>query len=189
MTFNETSNVPYYFSSSDDMWIFINGKRVDACRNLAGIHAETSCTVDLKVLKTKLGLVNDAVNNGIYRCDIYFASRGSDRVPSIKMQRPKTVLCDALSTGIVSFNYNFTRGASTFNLVAGTNVTGLGSFGSIDSSGLNLISSQNAAAAYYASNAQGLIPVKVLQGFECTFTFQQSGLSAPFATLYFRPSL
>jgi fibro-slime domain-containing protein len=169
--YNATANapLPLTMSSSDDMWVFINGKL--AC-DLGGIHPLKNCTIDLNNLVVSHSLTQ--TDSDIYRCDIYYAHRNSKRdAPGIMIELPKVELCDALSSGIgiTEFDFDFI-GTTTAN-VPNTKLAARGSASSTATpDGVVLISQTSSQSALYASGPSSLLQVKVLQGFRSTFSFK-----------------
>lgn len=163
------------FGSSDDMWVFINGKLIPGW-NLQGLHPYKQFTVTLKDVASEMGLVDGE----IYRCDIFFAHRSNARdYPSFAMQLPKVELCNALSSGRLVFGFEFVGQSANIG-VSGTNVAAIGiSSAGSTTNGLELIPNSqaaNSAGAVYVSDDQGdPIPFRVLQGFECEFDFRVGG--------------
>lgn len=140
------------FSSSDDMWVFIDGKLVPGW-NLHGVHAPKSFTV---VLDT-LGLLA----NQTYRMDIFYAHRGATTTPSIQLQMNKASLCVAgdLMTPAVTVPAN-SFNPNDWSLLGRARVTG-GALQPIDAGSVG----PTGGAAWF----------KTLQnlgrGFEVTFDF------------------
>lgn len=98
LIYNVSSNVPYNYSSSDDLWIFINGVLVPNWM-LHGIHPAQTQTIDLKLLYNALNFDNTTL---LYRVDMFYAMRSAARTqPVIKMELPKAVLCDADRKSVV----------------------------------------------------------------------------------------
>jgi len=74
----------FTFSSSDDMWIFIDGTLVPGA-NLHGVHGPRGLIVNLDAL----GL--DPAR--VYALDIFYAHRGASSTPSIQLQLNAASLC------------------------------------------------------------------------------------------------
>lgn len=172
LIYNESSNVPYTYGSSDDMWVFINGVLIPNW-TLHGIHPAKYQVIDLKYLVANgnpLMLTPGGNGTDLYRVDVFYADRSRNRTePLIQMELPKAVLCDALSTGVTEMNFTF---AGTYSALAGTKIYQIGS-SNITSQGLSILNQpQTASAIYMADSTPQPKPLKVLQGFEATFDFK-----------------
>jgi fibro-slime domain-containing protein len=170
----------YTYQSSDDMWLFVN--RIQPPNwNLNGIHGILSYTL---VMDTVRNTTWRLALGGIYPCDIFYAHRGAwtgplTHDPTLQLQLPRVVLCNALSSGILTVD--FTPNFQTSYASAASNRIKL--LGSASISGQNLkLTDVNqpsfAGAAWFQSLQAGSYSpdlLKVLQGFQATFNFIYSG--------------
>mmetsp|Transcript_34324 Transcript_34324/g.67594 ORF Transcript_34324/g.67594 Transcript_34324/m.67594 type:complete len:3977 (-) Transcript_34324:239-12169(-) len=154
------------FKASDDMWVFID-KKLPVGWDLGGIHAEKEFVIDMGTQFPTLS-TRDENDENIFRCDIFYASRGkksATELPKIFMQLNNASVCDALSTGRIELDYK----------PSGWKVdTGLSLIGAASRIG-NAFQLTNRASdfgAVWATVGDFVLPVKVLQGFQASFTFQ-----------------
>lgn len=176
LVFNASTNVNYTYGSTDDMWLFINGILVPGL-DLHGIHPARTRTIDLKKLYSQL---NFNAETTLYKVDLFYADRSKSRTePMIRMELPKAVLCDALSSGVLEMQFRFN---GTYSALAGTDLYIIGAAERSTAGLVLLTQSQTASAVFMADSATKLPkPLKVLQGFEATFDFQINGLAQGFA--------
>lgn len=159
------------FASSDDLWVYINGKLVPDW-DLGGIHPLRSISVPVKTHAAFLGLED----GGIYRCDIFYAHRSAKRqFPHLTLQLPKAVLCNALSSGETKVDFKFNVTSSTYESLDGTSLQVSSSIKETSGQyGITLINTPSDQTSLYATDNQDTpvpLQLKVLQGFECTFDF------------------
>ena len=176
----------YQYISSDDFWIFVNRLQPPSW-NLNGIHLATSYTLNMdRVHNTSWNL---AVG-GIYTLDMFFAHRGIwtgplSHDPTLEIQLPQVVLCNALSSGILTVNF-LPDFASSYSGAPGNYLKQLGSavLSGAPMNALNLTSINQPSFAgavwFQAQQAGSYSPVllKVLQGFQATFYFQYTAVTS-----------
>ncbi len=66
--FRYTGGENFTFIGDDDVWVYINGKRVI---DLGGVHAAQTASVDLDAVADEIGMTLD----GVYTLDFFFAER------------------------------------------------------------------------------------------------------------------
>lgn len=87
-SFHYTPGMQLSYSSSDDMWVFINGS---LAVDLGGVHASPrTVTLDTDAFAAAHALVPF----GIYPMDIFYAHRGAADTSSIQLQTSDTTACD-----------------------------------------------------------------------------------------------
>lgn len=178
----------YEYQSSDDLWIFVN-RLLPPNWNLNGIHAIATYTLNMdRVHNTSWKLAM----GGIYTCDIFYAHRGLwtgplTHDPGLQLQLPNAVLCNAISSGVLTIDFSPNFGTQSYSGGAANFVTRLGSASIVAATGsLNLssVSFPSFAGAAWFNALQGPAGqqtysptlLKVLQGFEATFNFQFSNV-------------
>src|SRR6185312_9566115 len=84
------------FSSSDDLWVFINGiLAVD----LGGVHAAPrSMVLDVDAMAAQLNVVAGAT----YHMDIFYAHRSSTHAASLGVSATQVAICDPTSTPVAT---------------------------------------------------------------------------------------
>jgi fibro-slime domain-containing protein len=174
----------YTYISSDDYWIFVNRLQPPNW-NLNGIHLATTYILNMDTVSNttwKLTIGN------IYTLDMFYAHRGAwtgplSHDPTLEIQLPKVVLCNALSSGILSINFFPDFSTSYGGGTGPANRLGLSGSAKLSGSSLQLTQvafPSFAGSAWYAEQQAGVfkpVLLKVLQGFQSTFFFQYTGIS------------
>lgn len=165
---NVTQGHTYTFRAVDDLWIFVDG-RILPSWSLFGIPSDAQIpSRSYNLTGAVLNTVMQLQYAQIYRFDIFFVSRGlSDsggvRIPGFGIMLPYTLLCSALSTGVVEFAGGdamvFYGGANTVNNVDKTFRLG----------GVSNLFTLNTA---WISDSGSPKLMKVFRGFNMTFEFQ-----------------
>jgi fibro-slime domain-containing protein len=151
----DAGNEIFEFKSSDDLWVFVNGQKVI---DLGGVHNLETGSVNLE----NLNLVKDET----YAIDIFYAHRGSAHDPGIQTQSSEAALCNVVTSGVVSFDFQSfpaSTSASAIQLAGGA------SFASDNGNVLRLV--QN-SAQFFSGSAWYKVLQKVLNGFTIEFDYR-----------------
>lgn len=187
-----TGGEVFEFGSSDDMWVFIN-RKLPTNWTLHGIHNFKTFYLSMDYWANRTW---NLALGGIYPCDIFFAHRSTAHAPALQLQLPNAVLCDSLSTGVLTVNFspNFatsypvTPATSPATYTAQQHLLTIGDAcwgGACTPAYPGVLvltketSSSVSGVAYYSEQqtingnlVYAPLQLKVLQGFSTTFTFQ-----------------
>ena len=95
------------FKSSDDLWVFIDGRLVV---DMGGIHGLQTATISLDTLMDVDGNPVPMFPGIGYRMDIFYAHRGQHS-PQISIQQLKAISCGAGATVPAAADYSLVGGA------------------------------------------------------------------------------
>ena len=113
------------FRSSDDLWVFVNGKLAVA---LGGVHDLQTQTLDLDSFAAANGLVAGTT----YPIDIFFAHRGSLHTPALTIQTARPAVCadnplaSVPLTALAPLGTGLLVSSSTFRLARSVSLAGAG---------------------------------------------------------------
>lgn len=171
----------YTFTSSDDMWIFLNNRLLPG-QALGGTHAPLSYTVNMDQIASSFSLTR----GNTYNLDVFYAHR-TTTPPYLGMQVSNSSLCSALSllnqdASLVELSriikYDQSNPASLLD--APNRFAAVGKAKVSSNTGVSVITAEDASesGAVWLASAGVPIQVKVLNGFQAHFTFKVTRANA-----------
>jgi fibro-slime domain-containing protein len=165
---NMTRGHVYEFEGGDDLWLFIEGEMVPGL-NLEGIPgAPPTKTSILNVDHLVQSSGGKYKYDQIYRLEIFFASRTTNRAPHLKLQLPRTTICSALAPGLGIEAYDNANPA--LNALSYLGYSGPAA----PTSGFALGNGEvgSSFGAWIAGSDGNAKLLKVMQGFKATISFR-----------------